>query len=204
MADDEYRVASSRAPTILHYFHLDIGRISAALIDSQRALELISVTVSEIEIRYWTTKVKTRVGASLGWLQMDQQHDDAREPVILAPTPSEFIGPVIQILAVLDSTRSAEIVTFEFIDVSLEEFDLTLEEIILFDLFDFLTSVKLRRGLLVRMTNLLPGEQETLQTEKSLMATEETSGQPDLSTLLFTRTPAIGSSRKVYIEQLFL
>jgi hypothetical protein len=204
MASDEYRISSSNVPTVMHYFVLDIGRVSAALIDSQRALELVSLTASEIEIRCWTTRAKTRMGISLGWLQMDQQHDDAREPVILAPTPSEFIGPVIQILAVQDSSRSADIVTFDFIDVSLEEFDLTLEEIILFDLFDFLTSIKLRRGLLIRMTNPMPDDQETTRPRTSLMATEAASGQPNLSTLLFTRTPAMSSSRKVYIEQLFL
>ena len=36
---------------------------------------------------------------------------------------------------------------FEFIDVSIAEFDLTIEENFLFDFFDFFSALRLRRGL---------------------------------------------------------
>lgn len=198
-------VAPSIAPVVMHYVVADIGRISAALIDSQRSFELLSVATSDIELRFWATKAKTRVGVTIGWLQVDQQHDDAREPVILAPTPSDFIGPVIQVLAVQDNSRSkTEILTFDFIDLSLEEFDLTLEEKILFDLFDFFKSVKLRKGLLVHRLQPPHEEIETTQTQRSMMKPNDESGQPALFDLLFSCDHENSSERKVYIEQLFL
>lgn len=195
----------SIAPAVIHYVVADISRISAALIDSQRSIELISISASDIEFRFWATKAKTRVGVAIGWLQVDQQHDDAREPVILAPTPSDFIGPVIQVLAVQDNSRSkTEILTFDFIDLSLEEFDLTLEEKILFDLFDFIRSVKLRKGLLVRRLQHPHEDVDTSQTQQSLMKSNDASNQPPLSDLLFSCDHGRTYERKVYIEQLFL
>jgi C2 domain len=200
------RMAPSIAPVVNHYIVADIGRISAALIDSQRSFELVSAAASDIEFRFWATKAKTRVGVAIGWLQIDQQHDDAREPVILAPTPSDFIGPVIQVLAVQDNSRSkTEIQTFDFIDLSLEEFDLTLEEKILFDLFDFFRSVKLRKGLLVRRSQHPNEDIDTSQTQQSvMMKSNDVSSQPALSDLLFSCDQGRTSERKVYIEQLFL
>jgi hypothetical protein len=135
-------------PTTLvkNYFNADIGRLTAALIDSQKACELLSVNISDIDLRYWVTNAKTRVGLTIGWLQVDFQDDDAREAVVLAPTPTGNLVPTIQVLAVKDNIRSASsTLSFDFIDVSIAELDLTVEEILLFDVFDFLSSVNVHR-----------------------------------------------------------
>jgi hypothetical protein len=114
-------------------FNADIGRVSAALIDSQRAIELLSFSALDIDVRYWVTKAKTRIGVSIGWLQLDHQDDNPREPVILAPTPTvQQYFPVIQVLAVKDNLRSETDVLFQFIDISVAEF-VTIEENFLFD-----------------------------------------------------------------------
>jgi hypothetical protein len=65
------------------------------------------------------------------WLQVDHQDDNSREPILLAPTPNDFLFPVFQAFAVKDNIRSAEVVSFDFIDISVAEFDLTLEEVCL-------------------------------------------------------------------------
>ena len=197
-------------PLVTNYFLADVGRISTALIDSQRAFELVSASASDIELRYWKTKAKTRMGVSVGWLQIDQQHDDAREPVILAPTPSDCLSPVIQVLAVQDNTRSmADVVSFDFIDVSIEEFDLTLEENILFDLFDFITSVKLRRGLSVRRATQPSGDDDPISRSRSdqkhsLMHSGGNEDRPEFLSVIYGSSDGKGSATKVYIEQLFL
>jgi len=207
---DIQRGTSSKtaSPTVARYFIADIGRVSGALIDSQKALELLSLNVSDIELRYWTTKAKTRMGISIGWLQIDQQDDDAREPVIFAPTPTGYIGPVIQILAVRDNARSmAEVVSFDFIDMSFAEYDLTLEESTLLDLVEFMTSVKLRKGFMVR-TSQQSAEVEravVIQDSDSLLAAgAKDDHQGLLSLLLGDEENVTGSEKRVYIEQLVL
>ena len=193
--------------TMTTYLRADVGRISAALIDSQRAFELISLSTSDFLLRYWTTKAKTRVGMSIGWLQIDQQDDNAREPVILAPTPSDYIGPVIQMLAVKDNVRSAEgVLSFDFIDVSVAEFDITLEESMLFDLFDFISSVKLRRGFLVRAASAASGEtvRAGIDGSSRLFPPERSSGVSVPLEMLLYRAHDAAKDKMVYIEQLFL
>jgi hypothetical protein len=131
---------------VRNYFNADIGRLTAALIDSQKACELLSVNISDIDLRYWVTNAKTRVGLTIGWLQVDFQDENAREGVILAPTPTDNLVPIIQMLAIKDNIRSASsTLSFDFIDVSIAEVDLTIEEILLFDVFDFLSSVHVHR-----------------------------------------------------------
>ena len=189
------------------YFYADIGRISMALIDSQRAFELLSFSVSDIDMRYWTTKAKTRYALSIGWLQVDQQDDNAREPVVLAPTPMDNVGPVVQALAVKDNARSfSDVVSLDFIDVSIAEFDLTIEESILFDLFDFINSVRLRRGFLVKasrttddaMKRSIAGAQSVFEDD------DFASGNEIMSLLVSENGNSSGGATRVYIEQLFL
>lgn len=200
---------SQNESSVTTYFYADIGRISFALIDSQRAFELLSLSVSDVDLRYWTTRAKTRYGVSVGWLQVDQQDDNAREPVVLAPTPLDSIGPVIQALAVKDNFRSVtEVVSLDFIDVSIAEFDLTLEESILFDVFDFFNSVRLRRGFLVKAGQMVDTPVRRTKTgAETLFADEDDSVGHEIFSLLQSQCNASagsGTDMKVYIEQLFL
>lgn len=63
------------------------------------------------------------------WLQIDQQDENAREPVVLAPTPNDMLLPVTHVFAVKDNVRSEEVDSFDYIDISVAEFDLTIEEV---------------------------------------------------------------------------
>lgn len=200
--------AAFGSPLVTNYVICDIGCVSAALIDSQRAFELLCMSASDIEARYWSTKAKTRIGITVGRLQVDQQDDDAREPVMLAPTPTDYIGPVLQALAIKDNVRSTDgVVSFDFIDVSIVEYDLTLEENTLFALFDFVTSVQLRRGFLVRAGQ--QGEGKTLSESRngileSQLFQDESSPHPGLLELLQGTGSSPNAELKLYIEQLYL
>jgi hypothetical protein len=193
---------ASSSPRVKNYFNADIGRVSAALIDSQRAIELLSFSALDIDIRYWVTKAKTRMGVSIGWLQLDHQDDNPREPVVIAPTPTvQQYFPVIQVLAVKDNLRSeTDVLSFQFIDISVAEFDITIEESFLFDLFEFLTSVKMRRRRKTRASN---PNGESDGSNLSGFSDMQESDEPGLFSLLIGESGP-GRESKVYIEQLFL
>ena len=136
------RPSSTKVPVMKNYFTADIGSISLSLIDSAKAKELLSLNVLDMNCHYWATKAKTRVGMTAGWLQIDYQSEDSREPVVLAPTQIDQLVPVIQTLAVKDNLRSMlEVAAFDFVDISLAEFDMTVEENLLLDLFSFVASI---------------------------------------------------------------
>jgi C2 domain len=192
------------------YFNADIGQISAALIDSQRTVELAAIAVSDIDVRCWVTKAKTRFGLAVGWVQLDQQDEAAREPVMVAPTPHDFVSTVVQILAVKDNLRSkTDVLSFEFIDVSIAEFDLTMEESFLFDLFDFFSSLRLRRGKGLH-SSLAQGtgvDIIAVGQGQSLLDLEnpvDESNEPTLYSMLTGEGRNTKGETRVYIEQLFL
>ena len=202
---------SSRASMVENYFNADIGQLSFALIDSNKARELISGCICDIDVRYWITKAKTRFGVAIGWFQLDQQDDYAREPVVLAPTPNEYIPTVFQILALKDNLRSKnDVLSFEFIDFSIAEFDITLEETLLSDVSDFLSSLRLH-GALSNRSSPIEGTVKDLSTfgdKKSLFdvdkAFHQIKPESTLMSLLSEGNEEKKGRQRVYIEQLFL
>lgn len=194
--EDELAVEGSDLPSsssgvVKSYFNVDLACLSAALIDSDRAIELLSFTVLDLDVRYWITNAKARLGVALYWLQLDHQDDGTREPVVLAPTPNDFLFPVIQVFAVKDNIRSADVVSFDFIDVSVAEFDLTIEESLLYDVFAFFNSLSFRNGY--DRINSSPDEAATQGDEPSLVSLVAVGFSDDSK-----------KEKKVYIEQLFL
>lgn len=199
---------STLSPLVKNYVNADIGRISFALIDSERASELLSFNAEDIDVRYWVTNAKTRIGVSVGWIQLDYQDDNVREPVILAPTPSDFLLPVVQILAVKDNIRSkTQVLTFDFIDVSIAEFDLTIEECLIFDLYNFFHVVKMRRKTNFPSTGNIDSNKHTgaVYELRSLIRDAESFDEPtQLTQIIDELKDDITKEKKVYIDQLFL
>ena len=215
--DDWYRQLKS--PLTDRYFNSDVTRLSMALIDSQRALDLLSLSLSDIDIRYSETKAKTRVGLVIGWIQVDQQDAKAREPVVLAPTPVEHPQPTFQFLAVKDNLRSkGNIASYEYIGVSLQELDLTVEEAWMFGVWDFFISVVRRREGKRKVVGRTSVNEKKSRENATLLSTTQfrpvissqltSEGLPmsSLYSLLFS-TNASGEphqDHKVYVEQLLL
>jgi hypothetical protein len=141
------RIMCTGASPVSFYVKADIPRLSAALIDSERSLELLSFNIMDIDARYWITDAKSRLCLSASWTQIDNQAANAREAIVLAPTPNDFFLPVARVFAVKDNLRSVEVVSFELIDVSIAEFDVTIEEQLVCDLFILFYSLKLRNAL---------------------------------------------------------
>lgn len=201
---------SDQAKMVENYWNANIGQVSFALIDSQRARELISGCICDVDVQYWVTKAKTRFGFAVGWFQIDQQDDYAREPVILAPTPAEYVSTVFQVLALKDNLRSKnDVLTFEFIDFSLAEFDLMLEETLLLDIADFLSSLRLRKALTnnSRRNEGLVEDLSTLGDSKSLFLIGDKLDVNPESSLLSLVSEGVDETKgqhRTYIEQLVL
>lgn len=198
----------SNFPKLQSYCNIDVSRVSAALIDSQHAVELLSLAAMDIDVRYSATKSKTRVGLVVGWIQLDHQESRAREPVILAPTPTDAVQPTLQILALRDNLRTkSNIVSYEYIGVSLQEMDLTVEESWIFELWDFFMGVMRRRKAKKHTAKGRQTADFLLTTDNCFLASD-LEDNPSVS-LLSILEPSDGSSpsankRKIYIEQLIL
>jgi hypothetical protein len=195
-------------PVVQSYFNADLGRLSVALIDSQRAVELLSFSAVDIDVRYSVTKTKTRVGLVVAWIQLDHQDNRAREPVVLAPTPTEHLQPTLQILALKDNLRTkSNIVSYAYIGVALQEMDLTVEESWIFELWDFFMGVMRRRQVKKNTAN---GQRraDVLVTNENCFSVSD--GEEDDAPTLLSILEGEGeggsqaSRRKVYVEQLVL
>jgi hypothetical protein len=207
--------ALSEPPVAETYCNADVGRVSLALIDSQRAVELISLYVTDIDVRYSVTRAKTTSGLFLGNIQVDYQDDNAREPVVLAPTPGDNSQPTLQFVAVKDNLRSkSNITSYEYIWFSLQEMDLSLEESWMFDLWDFFMGIITRveaRNMSTFGAGVLPTDVDRA-AEWTVLARSTPRGslvdehitEPTLVTLLEENEPTNVGGKKMYVGQLVL
>lgn len=186
---------------VQRYFNADINQISLALIDSDRPTELLSCTLTDVDVRHWVTKAKSRYGVAVGWFQFDQQNQSARDPVVLAPTQKGVLTPVLQMLAVKDNMRSkTDVLSFDFIDVSLSEFDLSIEEKFLFQVYDFFTSLRLRE----KTKQKWQGSAGQKTTAGHHLLAEDSCDEPSLLSVVVEVTSNEQADRRVYIQQLSL
>ena len=196
--DDEIAGGVFSSP-VKRYINADFSQISCALIDSRRSTELLSCTLTDIDVRHWVTKAKSRYGLSLGWFQFDQQNESARDAVVLCPTQKGVLTPVFQMLAAKDNMRSkTDVLSFEFIDVSIAEFDVSVEERFLFQLYDFFAALRLRAKTKIK------DEQQKKKTGTGLALLDEENDEPDLFSAVSELSSAERTDRRVYIQQLCL
>jgi len=198
----------TRIPAIKAYFNSDINFLSVALIDSVRAVELLNLSLREIDVKYAITRAKTRIGLVVGWIQLDQQDDNSREPVVFAPTPSEYPQPTLQFLALKDNFRTkTNIVSYEYVGVALQEMDLTVEEPRIFELWDFFMAVLSRKRMKIRAVR---GQQhaDVISRKKNIFTSTK---HDDVSkSSLFEIIQSVGDrgarsqKQKMYVEQLIL
>ncbi len=122
------------------YFDVGLNGVSAAIIDSFKARELLSLAFTNIDVRALVTKPKTWLGFALGNIQIDHHNENALEPVVLGPTPVMHPQPTIQFQAERDNIKSkSNIDSFRHVAIQLEELDLRIEENWVFDLWDMYT-----------------------------------------------------------------
>jgi hypothetical protein len=205
--------ALSESPVAETYCNADIGRLSFALIDSQRALELVSLYITDIDVRYSVTTAKTTTGLFLGFIQIDYQGDNVREPVVLAPTPGDSSQPTLQFVAVKDNLRSkSNITSYEYVWFALQEMDLTLEESWMFELWEFFISI-MRRIDIRDMSTFGTHSADTdfakewavpVRSTPRGSLVEEQNTEPTLASLLEDDEPTKAGEKKMYVGRLLL
>ena len=197
----------TRVPAIQTYLNADVGVISMALIDSMRALELLNLSLREIDAKYAVTRTKTRIGLVVGWIQLDQQDDNSRDSVVFAPTPTEFPQPTLQFLALKDNLRTkSNIVSYEYVGMALQEMDLTVEESNVYDLWDFFMNVMARKRI---KKHALKGQRHADAVSRNanmFRSFEVDATNPALFAILQSAGDrgALSSKQKMYVEQLIL
>ncbi len=130
------------------YIFTRLDRISAAVIDSSRFNELLSFSSRDVDVRISVTKAKTRTSLTVGNIQIDQQSSNFRckAPVIFAPSPSKYPHPTVQFLCWKDNVRSKiDMDSYEYVALRLEEMDLKIEEMWLFEVWEFYFHVTKKR-----------------------------------------------------------
>lgn len=201
----QVRTQTGSSGQVQRYFNADVGQISVALIDSQRSTELLACSISDIDIRHWVTKAKSRFGIAVGWFQFDQQSRNAREPVVLAPTQRGVLTPVLQMMAVKDNMRSkTDVLSFDFIDVSISEFDLTVEERFLFELYDFFASLRLRRSVQQPVKGQHGSDPQGTVNDPMQLLVEDALEDLPLLSVVNDLNGSEKADRRVYVQQLFL
>lgn len=198
-------IKQENSPLTSFYLNADISRMSAALISSHRAVELIALSASDIDIRWSESKIKQGLSFVVGWIQIDYQSDESVEPVVLAPTPVLHHNPTLQFLFFKDNLRSkGKIDSFELIAFYVEELDILIEEAWVIDIWDFLVSVirkreVKKRALQVQCTTFM-AEKFELQNSTRFKPLDGSENQPLLQSLWQDDN----SEAKTYVEKLYL
>jgi C2 domain/SHR-binding domain of vacuolar-sorting associated protein 13 len=188
------------------YFNTLLSRVSVSLINSQIGEELISLSFCEIEARCLISMMSTRVTIVIGWIQMDNQLENARERVVLAPTPVGQPEPTLQFLLNRDNIRSKDNVeSFELVAFYMEELDFTIEESLVLNLWEFIVWMLRKRELKRHALNYQRKKASNDRNETSqalLVSSNEVSSHRTLLQLLWDDNDK--PEAKTYIERMCL
>ena len=197
----------TKIPAVKTFYNADVSTISLALIDSVRAVELLNLSLREIDVKYAVTRSKTRIGLVVGWVQIDQQNDNSRESVVLAPTPTDYLQPTLQFLALKDNLRTkSNIVSYEYVGVALQEMDLLVDETSIFEIWDFFMNVMARKRMIER-TKKGQRHADVMAMNGNVFRTFELDDtNPPLFELLQSagNRGSLSQKKKMYVEQLIL
>ena len=200
--DDIGSEAESSTPLTRMYCIANIARISSSLIDSQLRGELLAFCASDIGIKYFDSKAMTRLGFVVGWIQVDNQIVWTKEPVVLAPTPVVHPNPTLQFLVYKDNLRSkGKIDSYELIAFYMEELDLTIEEGLVLEVWEFIVSIGRRREVKRRASNFKNARFLNELIKNMKFASPQVNSSPSLLELLWEDET---SDAKAYIEKLYL
>lgn len=130
------------------YLRAYLREISVALIDSYQPMELISLSVRNIEARYVDSPFLTRASLVVSWLQLDNQLPSTDAPVILGPTPVQLPQPLLQCSVFRNKQKNQQrstenFVSLQYIFVLLQELDLKIEESLVLALWRFASRILL-------------------------------------------------------------
>ena len=119
------------------YFNAVVESVTASLIDSYRAKELLSLSSTNIDLKYSVNRPTTRMSFSLDWLQID--HHKKSDSVVLSPAPVLYTQPILKCFAIKDNLKSTnDIDYFQNISVAMAEMDLRIEDALMIDVWNLI------------------------------------------------------------------
>jgi hypothetical protein len=191
-------------PLVKWYCSTSIRKLSLALVDSERAAEVLSLHLLGLGVTCLETKANTRASLALDWLQLDYQDEHSIEPVVLAPSPTQVLDPVIEFVVVKDNQRSiAEVTALDLIDISVSEFDVAIEENIIFDLYGLFNNVGESRRAKKRRDQGYKSGTNTLDISREWI--DYPSSEPSsLLRMINEGTKSANTNAKLYVRELFL
>ncbi|KAL7543443.1 hypothetical protein ACHAXR_012723, partial [Thalassiosira sp. AJA248-18] len=203
-SDDNGAVSTSRSSTD-QYMYARLDRISAALIDSSRIMELLSFSSRDADLRISVTSAKTRLGVAVGHVQLDQQSSgmNTKVPVILAPTPVKLPQPTVQFLAWKDNIRSkSDMDSYEYVAIQVQEMDLKIEESWLYVVWEFYLDVMKKREA---RANLWHRDKKNLISSSAMFEVEESNADAiDKASIFLKEDKKLNKKTKIYVRELIL
>jgi len=146
----------------ISYLRAYLREFSVSLIDSYQPMELISLSIRNVEARYVDSIFLTRANVVVSWLQVDNQMPSTDVPVILGPTPVQLPQPLVQLSLFRNKQKnhqqrsSDNLISLQYVFVLLQELDLKLEERLMLALWRFTSRILL---------NALQEEEEQVEAD---------------------------------------
>jgi hypothetical protein len=191
---------SSNKSKANQYLYLRINQISASLIDSNRTIELTSLSARDADVRYSVTTAKTRLAVAVGNIQLDHQSYDlnSQAPVILAPTPVKCPEPTVQFLAWKDNIRSkSDLDSYEYVACQVQEMDLKIEESWLCDVWRLYCDIAKTREAKAALQHVnRPNVSNAFELEQII--------DPIANATLFLKEDEKVNRKRIYVRELTL
>ena len=144
------------------YSRFQVPAVTVAVIDSERAAELLQVSLLGLEMRRTVTDLTTNTNINITWVQVDNELPDTEAPVIMCPTFQKYPQPVLRLHFLeknnLDQKNSK---SYHSIQLCIQELDLKLEQQTVVASWDLLKSWLDHEG------NILYSESEIISKSSS-------------------------------------
>lgn len=123
------------------YARMHIPALSIAIIDSNRAREIMQVVISDVDARHSVTPENTESSANVSWIQVDNQLPQPISPVIVSPTPVKRPQPTLRLHVCRNNILSHEhLESYDSIELIIQELDMRLEQQTVIAVWDIIKS----------------------------------------------------------------
>lgn len=126
----------------IFYLRTSLPALSISMIDSNRAREIMQISISDIEIRHNHSEESTDTNVIISWLQVDNQLPESVSPVIVSPTKVFRPQPAFRLHVKKNNLLShPHLESFDYFQIIMQELDLHLEQQIVVSVWEFMKSV---------------------------------------------------------------
>lgn len=111
------------------YSRFQMPALTLAVIDSDKAAELLQVSLMGLELRRTVTDNITNTNVNITWIQVDNELRDTEAPVIMCPTFKKYPQPVVRLhIGQNNNHENKNIDSYHTIQLCIQELDVKLEQ----------------------------------------------------------------------------